>query len=174
MYTKYFDIYFTTATIKDWFPLLENDLYKKYITDSLSYLVKEKSVFVYAFVIMPNHIHLIWQLRGETELSKIQQRFLKFTAQQMKLHMLNNDLEILENFKSNRQDRKYQIWKDRPLSVELTHDNIVEQKMNYLHNNPIQEKWNLAKKPEDYEFSSFGFYVNGKNQYDFLTNFYLA
>jgi putative transposase len=92
----------------------------------------------------------------------------------MKLHMLKNDLEILVNFKSNRQDRKYQIWKDRPLSIELRHDKIVEQKMNYLHNNPIQAKWKLAEKPEDYKYSSWGFYVYGKSEYDFLTNFYLA
>lgn len=171
---RYTDLYFTTATIKNWYPLLENDVYKNYITESLSYLAKEKSVFIYAFVIMPNHIHIIWQLRGEAELSNIQQRFLKFTAQQMKLHMLKNELPILEHFKSNRKDRKHQIWKDRPLSIELATDNIVEQKMNYLHNNPIQAKWNLVEKPEDYKYSSWGFYVYGKSEYDFLTNFYLA
>ncbi len=174
MFTRYFDIYFTTATIKDWYPLLENEMYKKYIIDSLSFLVKEESVIVYAFVIMPNHIHLIWQLRNDAELSKIQQRFFKFTAQQMKLHLLKNEIDILENFKSYRKDRKYQFWKDRPLSVELTNDKIVEQKMNYLHNNPIQKKWSLVERPEDYKYSSFDFYLNGGSKYNFLTNFYLA
>jgi len=57
---KYTDLYFTTATVKDWKHLLRPDKYKTIITDSLSYLVKEQTVRVYAFVMMPNHFHLIW------------------------------------------------------------------------------------------------------------------
>ena len=55
---RYNDLYFTTATVKDWKHLLRPDKYKRIITDSLEYLVRERSVYVYAFVIMP--IISIW------------------------------------------------------------------------------------------------------------------
>jgi len=54
-------IYFYTASILDWIPLLQSEKFKKIILDSLIYLVKKDKIRVYGFVIMPNHIHLIWE-----------------------------------------------------------------------------------------------------------------
>jgi len=34
-----------------------------------------------------------------------------------------------------------------------------KQKMVYVHNNPCQPHWNLAERPEDYIWSSAGFYL---------------
>jgi len=55
-------LYFYTATIIGWKHLLKPDKYKDVIIDSLKYLIKIKKIVVYGFVIMPNHIHLIWEL----------------------------------------------------------------------------------------------------------------
>jgi REP element-mobilizing transposase RayT len=55
---------FFTATILEWKHLLKPDKYKDFITESLSFRVNEKQVFVYGFVIMPNHIHLANQRRA--------------------------------------------------------------------------------------------------------------
>jgi putative transposase len=54
-------VVFFTATILDWKKLLQPEKYKKIIADSLAFLVKENRVKVYAFTIIDNHIHLIWQ-----------------------------------------------------------------------------------------------------------------
>ena len=59
-------LYFSTATILGWKHLLKPDKYKNIITDSMTFLADEGAVWFYAFVIMPNHFHWIWQLRGET------------------------------------------------------------------------------------------------------------
>ena len=53
---------FFTATILEWQKLLKPHKYKQIILDSLKYLVEQKKVKVYAFVIMPNHIHLLWKI----------------------------------------------------------------------------------------------------------------
>src|ERR1700739_4143992 len=60
-HTSIGDIYFWTATIHKWLPLLLEDSSKEIITKYLKKLSDEKLITVYAFVIMPNHIHLIWQ-----------------------------------------------------------------------------------------------------------------
>jgi hypothetical protein len=52
---------FYTATILEWKPLLNPDKYKQIIIESLQYLTTNKKITLYAFVIMNNHIHLIWQ-----------------------------------------------------------------------------------------------------------------
>jgi hypothetical protein len=87
LHYRYLDLYFTTATIKRWKHLLKQDKYKQIVVDSLEYLAREKTVKVYAFVIMPNHFHLIWQMTGEQSLSMVQLRLLKFVAQQIKFDL---------------------------------------------------------------------------------------
>ena len=50
-------IYFWTATIHKWLPLLQDDSSKSLIIGYLKKLSDEKLITVYAFVLMPNHIH---------------------------------------------------------------------------------------------------------------------
>ncbi len=52
---------FYTATILEWKFLLSEEKYKSIIISSLQYLVKSNKIKLYGFVIMSNHIHLIWQ-----------------------------------------------------------------------------------------------------------------
>ena len=69
---------FYTSTILQWKPLLSQDKYKQQIIESLQYLVANKRITLYAFVIMSNHVHLIWQaLPGHTP-QKVQASFMKF------------------------------------------------------------------------------------------------
>ena len=49
---RYIDLYFTTATIKGWKHLLRPNKYKKIITESLAFLVKEKCVNDRIFLIL--------------------------------------------------------------------------------------------------------------------------
>ena len=169
---RYTALYYTTATIKGWKHLLHLDKHKEIITGSLAYLVQEKSINVYAFVIMPNHFHLIWQMIGDQSLSQVQLRFMKFIAQQIKLNLLDHYPEVLEQFKVARKDRQYQFFKERPLSVPLFTDPVVLQKMRYIHRNPIQPKWQLSTVPEAYIWSSAAFYAHADMQWPFLKHFW--
>lgn len=81
--TQYYAQFFT-ATILEWKPLLTEDKYKDIIIESLRFLAKEKRVVVYAFVIMSNHIHLVWQIQAGHTKENVQRDFLKFTGQMMK------------------------------------------------------------------------------------------
>ncbi len=75
---------FFTATILDWKQLLKQDKYKDIIIDSLKFLVLEKRITLYAFVIMSNHMHLIWQALPENTPDDIQHSLLTYTAQKIK------------------------------------------------------------------------------------------
>jgi REP element-mobilizing transposase RayT len=164
------NLYFFTATILNWQHLLKDDSYKDIILDSISFLVLDKRIKVYAFVIMPNHIHLVWRIVEPHIKSDVQRDFLKFTAQKMKALLKREKPEFLEKFRVNAKDREYQIWKRDPLSVELINVSVIRQKIDYIHPNPIHPKWNLGRTITDYKYSSAGFYYMGKNDFDFLSN----
>ena len=160
---------FYTATIYEWKHLLADDCNKEIIIDSLRYLVTNKKIVLNAFVIMSNHFHCIWQpLYGFTP-SDIQNSFLKFTAQQLKKSLEKKNQELRTPFLVNKPDRKYQIWKRRSLSIELSSDAVFEQKLNYIHYNPV--KAGLCECPEDYYYSSAKFYNGGKDDFGILTHY---
>ncbi len=79
VFSKGWPIFFT-ATIQNWKSLLEADQYKEIIVTSLNQLVAAKKVKVNAFVLMHNHVHLIWQCLGENKIRDIEISFKKFTA----------------------------------------------------------------------------------------------
>ena len=53
-------IEFFTATCLNWQVLLQPDERKQIVMDSLRFMVNDKRIWLYGFVIMPNHIHLMW------------------------------------------------------------------------------------------------------------------
>ena len=76
--------HFFTATIQEWKHLLKEDKYKNIIVDTLKFLVMEGIVTINSFVIMPNHLHIIWQAKGNNNLQKIQNSFIKHISKEHK------------------------------------------------------------------------------------------
>mgnify|MGYP001792548483 CR=1 FL=1 len=147
---------FYTATILEWKPLLSQDKYKSYIIESLQYLVKNNRITLYAFVIMKNHIHLIWQSLPDFTPETIQSSFMKFTARKMKLDLEKKHPLVLEKFKVNAKDREYQFWERNPLGIDLFTNAVFMQKLEYIHWNPV--KAGLCTMPEEYYYSSANLY----------------
>ena len=54
--------------------------------------------------------------------------------------------------------------------MPLYSQKVVEQKINYIHANPINPKWNLACEPFDYKYSSAKYYYKGNDEFGFLEN----
>ncbi|HLG39068.1 MAG TPA: transposase, partial [Chitinophagaceae bacterium] len=150
---------FFTATIQDWKKLLEPDKYKDIIVDSLKFLVEDKRIKLNAFVIMSDHIHLIWQMQPLIHPDHVKRDFLKYTAQRIKADLQMNHPAVLTHFQSDTNDRYYQFWKRRALSVELRTHKVYIQKLEYIHWNPVRA--GLCKLPEEYRYSSALFYETG-------------
>ena len=96
---------FYTATIQGWKHLLKEEKFKQIIVDALKFLVESKRVNVNAFVIMDNHIHLIWQAMHGHTLKEVQTSFNRHTSKQF-LKLLEADKNI-ELYKVNSPDRKH-------------------------------------------------------------------
>lgn len=46
----------------------------------------------------------------------------------------------------------------------------VEQKIIYMHNNPLHERWSPADRPENYRWPSAPFYETGADEFGILTH----
>ena len=162
---------FFTATILEWKHLLKPDKYKDIVVGSLKFLVQNGRIKLFGFVLMPNHIHIIWQMRENVKSADVQRDFLKYTAQQMKFDLQQNHPAVLEKFRVKLKDRSYQIWEHRPLSVPLWSNKVLEQKLDYIHRNPVQEKWQLADLPENYFYSSARYYLLNVDDWGFISHY---
>ncbi len=162
------DVYFYTHTIQGFKHLLADDTFKQVIMDSLSYFVQKNLIKLYGYVIMPNHIHLIWTHLALNGKETVAGSFTKYTAHQFKKMITKQ--ELLQ-YCSDKQDRCYQFWKRDPLAIHLSSIKIIEQKLDYIHANPVNEKWKLCKLPEEYKWSSAGFYFYGRDEFGILTHY---
>lgn len=137
--------------------------------DSLRFLENDQRITLYAFVIMSNHLHLIWQPLGKNTAKQNQHNFLKYTAQQIKFHLLEYSRNELEKYRVNAKDREFQFWERNSLSIELYTEKVIVQKLNYIHRNPV--KAGMCLYPEDYHYSSAKFYQSGVDDWDILTHY---
>ena len=169
-------IYFSTASILKWKPLLSDDTFKDILIDSLQTLTSQKRLVVFGFVIMPNHIHIIWSENDEGHIRKesAQGSFFKFTAHQFLKKLKKEGEAKLKLFQVNAADRKYQFWQRNTLDIEILSDNMFEQKLNYIHNNPVQRHWQLVEDPINYRYSSASYYEKNIDEFGILTDYYLA
>lgn len=158
---------FFTATCLEWKHLLKSDKYKDVIIESLRFLVTHHRVVVYGFVIMQNHLHLIWQMQEGHKREHVQRDFLKFTAQRIKEDLTQHHPQVLERFRVNARDRTYQFWERNPLTVALWTPAVAVQKLNYGHQNPVRA--GLCEKAEDYRYSSALYYHSGEDNWGFLS-----
>ena len=154
MNQRYSNLYFTTATILEWKRLLADDRFKDVIIDSLKFLVSSGKVLIREFVIMPNHIHVIWTINEPYTLSEVKSSLLSYTAHVFKQILLETDAERLNQYRQSAADRDYQFWERNALSVPIYSDEVFRQKQAYIHSNPCTARWVLADMPQKYKYSS--------------------
>jgi REP element-mobilizing transposase RayT len=165
------EVYFWTDTINNWKRLLAPDKYKELIIVQLKELVDKQLIVVYGFVIMPNHLHLLWEMLSKNGKEMPCASFNKATGHIITKDLKANHQEVLKLFKVNETEREYRIWKRFPKGILMDSKQKFEQKLDYIHNNPLQERWNLAESPEDYYWSSAKFYETGIDDFRILTHY---
>lgn len=162
------EIYFWTATIHNWIPILKNEPFSQVIIDSLSYLNEKNKIDVFAFIIMPNHIHIIWRIKEMNGKETPQGSFLKHTAHRFKKLLIQSNPDLMSKFKVKKSNKEYEFWQRDPLAVYLYSKDVAFQKLDYIHNNPLADHWNLVNDPSDYKYSSCRYYELGQKDFEFL------
>jgi REP element-mobilizing transposase RayT len=153
--------HFMTFQVIDWVDIFSRKIYRDIVIESMKFCREKKGLEIYAYVIMTNHVHVIWRASRDN-LSDVVRDFKKFTG----LHIIRaiQDIEtgesrqdwILKRFefaaRSHARNSEHQFWTHSNHPVELFSAKFVEQKLNYIHENPVRAGW--VEKPEDYLYSS--------------------
>ncbi len=163
-------LYFLTFTVIDWVDVFTRKDYKLIVTDSMNYCIKEKGLTVYGWVIMSNHIHVLWKAKEGYHISAIIRDFKKYTAKSILSEIESGNesrkVWLLNKFEfaGSRLNRikKYKFWKDNNHAILLDPDQpkIIDQKLDYIHNNPVSGM--LVEKPEHYIFCSANDYCGNQ------------
>ena len=161
IYPEETSFYFSTCVIVAWLPIFQNEIYFKIIIESLNYCRLHKGIFLLGFVIMPSHLHLITSNTKKTTLSEIMRDFKTYTSREIRKQLEKDKrtvyLHILENSAKNLSKQQYRLWTDDFHPIALKSEIWFQQKMNYMHNNPVEA--GLVEKAEDFLYSSARDYV---------------
>ena len=154
------DCYFMTLTIVDWIDLFTRLKQKHIITEALAYCQQNKGLELYAYCLMPSHLHLLAKATEGFIMSDVIRDFKKFTSKQI-IRTINEHPEsrrawLLEHFNKACQHLKraqqYTVWQNGYHAEIAFSNSFIKEKIHYIHNNPVKEK--IVEHPEDYVFSS--------------------
>ncbi|PWT99983.1 MAG: transposase [Bacteroidetes bacterium] len=168
-----FNVEFLSAQIQNQKPLFVNDKIKIEIVESLHWLVRQQRCTIYGFSILPSELNLIWEINPDVRRTDCQGSLFKFTGHMFKKYLEKNEPETLANYLVERKDRKYHFWNGNPLIQECWNPKFLENKLYRIHQLPCYPKWNLAKVPEEYHWSSAAFYKLNDHSFPWLTSYKL-
>jgi len=157
-------LYFLTAATCGWKPLFDEPAYAKIVLNSLEWLRSQERMALYAYTLMPTHLHALIKPVART-ISNLIQTFGSFTAHAiLKQLRSENRTDLLDFFHSIRRDPRHQhsIWQDIQ-AINIFSLEVLSQKVEYIHNNPIDGEWSLCADRADYEYSSACFYDRDEN-----------
>jgi len=152
-------VYFTTSSVVHWIDLFTRKECKHIVLESLQYCQEQKGLVIYGWCLMESHLHLIVSTIGEP-LSAILRDFKKHTSRQL----IKTIQEINESRKewllrafikagtNLKRIQHYKVWQDGNHPLLLDTNYLQAQKLNYLHQNPVQSE--IVEEPEQYLYSS--------------------
>ncbi len=159
-------LYFLTFAVVRWVDDFTRREYKDIFLESLRYCQQKKGLELYAYCIMPNHVHLIAGVSEGGNLSAVMRDLKKYTSTQIVQAISNNVQESRREWmlwlfrdqgQANPNNNKNQFWQQESHPVELSTNAILDQKLEYIHQNPVRA--GICYAPEDYIYSSAGQYA---------------
>jgi len=153
--------HFVTFTVVHWIDVFIRDEYKNIFIDSLKYCQKEKGLEIGAWCIMTNHIHLIVGRSGNNNIEDIIRDLKIYTSRHIRKAIEYNPLESRREWmlwimkragtkKANNKD--FQFWQQHNHPIELNTNEMMDQRVDYIHNNPVMA--GFVQEPGDWLYSS--------------------
>ncbi len=154
------DAYFITITTVGWIDIFTRLNQRYVLTQALEHCQQEKGLEIYAYCIMSSHLHLLCKATNGFILSDVIRDFKKYTSKKIIQKIVeepeNRREWILAYFQNAcqhlKRNQKYKVWQDGYHAEHIYSNAFINQKISYIHNNPVKEK--IVTLPEDYYFSS--------------------
>ena len=161
-------IYLVTCTVVFWIDLFTRKEYKHILINAIEYYQTKRGLNVHAYCIMPSHLHLIISSQNGESLSAILRDFKKLTNRRLieEVNLINESRRewLMRAFKRAGKELKritgYKLWQDGNHPIELTINEMIQQKLDYIHQNPVEAE--IVDEPEYYWYSSARDYAGSK------------
>ncbi|MDR6563499.1 MULTISPECIES: REP-associated tyrosine transposase [unclassified Arcicella] len=153
--------YFITLSVVGWIDVFTRQIYTEEIIKNLKYCQAHKDLEIFEYVIMPSHIHLICRRNNALRLGDLLRDFKSYSAKEiLKLIQANPEESRQEwmlymfKFFANRyaQNAEFMFWQKTNYPIELYSQKVTQQKVDYIHNNPV--KAGIVTDPAYYLYSS--------------------
>ncbi|MCU4155155.1 transposase [Carboxylicivirga sp. A043] len=170
-------VYFVSFAVVEWLDVFTRNEYKNILLDSLEFCQRNKGMELFAWCIMTNHVHLIFRSINGQKPELLLGDFKRFTSNEIIKAIKINPREsrkewLVEQFakaalKSSNVNH-YQFWRHDNKPIELWSNKVINEKISYIHNNPVEE--GLVFRPEDYVYSSALDYSGEKGLLDVIVS----
>ena len=163
-------LYFVSFAVVNWIDVFVRLEYNEVVIDSLNYCKNNLGMEVYCWCIMPSHIHMIFAAKDDTP-EIILGRFKEYTSKQLVKAIGENIQEsrkewMLWMFKraaaKSSNVKTYQFWQHNNKPIELWSAEVIAQKANYIHNNPIEA--GFVTEAHHWRYSSAIDYADGNGR----------
>lgn len=160
-------LYFVSFATVYWLDIFVREEYFTIITESITHCRKHKGMLLYAYCIMPSHIHLIFQSVKESP-AELLRDFKGYTSRKLIKAIEENPQESRKGWflfmmeraaKKNATVSNRQFWQQHNQPVELWTPEVIKQKIDYIHENPV--KAGFVVNAVDYKYSSARNYEGG-------------
>jgi putative transposase len=138
-------LYFVTFTVIQWLDVFIRKECKDIFLESIRYCQQHKGLEVCAYCIMSSHIHLIIGRHSEQSLEDLIRDIKKFTSVKITEAIRNNHYESRRELllwlferagKRNSNNTTNQFWQQHSHPIELSTNEMIDERLNYIHNNP--------------------------------------
>lgn len=165
--------YFITLTVVDWIDVFTRNIYRDILLDSFNFCQGKQGLQIHAWVLMPNHFHMICSFINNANPGMVIKNIKSFTAMKLIDAIINNPqesrkkwmLDLFEknglNNKSNFSPDNYrdQFWEHENHPILLDSEIKFRQRFKYLHENPVRAGFVI--EPQDWLYSSaIDYYTN--------------
>ena len=166
-------LYYLTFQVVYWIDVFMRKEYRDIVIDSLRYCQQHKSLEIYGYVIMSNHIHLLLR-SGCEDLSGTIRDFKKHTSKAIveaaKSSQESRQSWMLRLFahaaKRQNKEGTYQLWTHENHACLAYSNEFIQEKLSYIHNNPVRA--GIVEHPEDYIYSSARSYAGKESLLDII------
>ena len=161
-------VYFVSFAVQSWVDVFTRNVYKDILIENLIYCQNNKGLEIFAWCIMTNHVHLMIRAKEGYLLQDIVRDFKKFSCKAVIKAIKENYEESRKEWLLKQLETKegYSLWRGDNKPIELWSNAVITQKLNYIHQNPVEE--GLVFKAEDYMYSSAYDYTGENGMIDIL------
>ncbi len=165
-------LYYLTFQIVGWVDIFTRKVYRDIAIDSFKYCQQNKSLELYAYVIMSNHIHLMAR-SASGDLSGTIRDFKNYTSHkfieniQTGIESRSDWMKVVFEYHGKFKNKQVnQIWTHENHAEEIFSQKFIEQKIAYIHANPVRA--GIVNRPEDYLYSSARNYAELESPIDII------